>query len=80
MAVRAYNIHNYPLLYTFPNYSLISDEGVISRVKIKDPRALRAGRAGKRIPVEARFSAHVQAGPGAHPASCKMGTGSPSRR
>ena len=24
----------------------------------------------------ARFSAHVQIGPGAHPASCKMGTGS----
>jgi len=25
---------------------------------------------------EARFSAPVQTGPGAHPASCKMGTGS----
>ena len=24
----------------------------------------------------ARFSAHVQTGPGAHPASCTMGTGS----
>jgi hypothetical protein len=24
----------------------------------------------------ARFFAHVQTGPGAHPASCKMGTGS----
>ena len=24
----------------------------------------------------ARFSAHVQSGPGAHPASCTMGTGS----
>jgi len=23
-----------------------------------------------------RFSAHVQTGPGAHPASCTMGTGS----
>ena len=29
-----------------------------------------------RIPVEARFSAPVQTGPGAHPASCTMGTGS----
>jgi len=28
------------------------------------------------IPVGARFSAHVQTGPGAHPASCTMGTGS----
>ena len=37
---------------------------------------LRAGRSGDRIPVEARFSAPVQTGPGAHPASCTMGTGS----
>jgi hypothetical protein len=29
-----------------------------------------------RIPVEARFSAPVQTGPGAHPASCTMGTAS----
>jgi len=37
---------------------------------------LRAGRSGDRIPVEARFSAPVQTGRGAHPASCTMGTGS----
>ena len=37
---------------------------------------LRAGRSVDRIPVEARFSAPVQTGPGAHPASCIMGTGS----
>jgi hypothetical protein len=36
---------------------------------------LRAGRYGDRIPVEARFSAPVQTGLGAHPASCTMGTG-----
>jgi len=35
---------------------------------------LRAGRSGDRIPVEARFSASVQTGPGAHPACCTMGT------
>jgi hypothetical protein len=35
-----------------------------------------AGRSGDRIPVGARFSAPVQTGPGAHPASCAMGTGS----
>ena len=37
---------------------------------------LRAGWSGDRIPVEARFFAPVQTGPGAHPASCTMGTGS----
>ena len=37
---------------------------------------LRAGRSADRIPVEARFSAPVQTGPGAHPASCTRGTGS----
>jgi hypothetical protein len=37
---------------------------------------LWAGRSGDRIPVGARFSAPVQTGPGAHPASYTMGTGS----
>jgi hypothetical protein len=36
----------------------------------------RAGRSGDRIPVGARFSAPVQTGSGAHPASYTMGTGS----
>jgi hypothetical protein len=36
----------------------------------------RAGPSGDRIPVGARFSAAVQTGPGAHPASCTVGTGS----
>jgi hypothetical protein len=31
-------------------------------------------RAKKKIPVGTRFFAHVQTGPGAHPASCTMGT------
>jgi len=35
-----------------------------------------AGRSGDRIPVGKKFSAPVQTGPGAHPASYKMGTGS----
>ena len=38
--------------------------------------SLLAGRSGDRIPVGARFSAPVQTGPGAHPASYTMGTGS----
>jgi hypothetical protein len=35
-----------------------------------------AGRSGDRIPAGARLSAPVQNGPGAHPASYSMGTGS----
>ena len=38
--------------------------------------SLLAGRYGDRIPVGARFSAPVQTGPGAHPVSYTMGTGS----
>jgi len=38
--------------------------------------SLRDGRFGGRIPVGARFSAPVQTGPGAHPASYTEGTGS----
>ena len=34
----------------------------------------RLSRLGDRIPAEARFSATVQTGPGAHPASCTIGT------
>ena len=37
---------------------------------------LRVGRSGNRVQVEARFSAPVQTGPGDHPASSTMGTGS----
>jgi len=37
---------------------------------------LRAGRSRDRMPVGAIFSTPVQAGPGAHPASYTMGTGS----
>ena len=36
----------------------------------------RLDSLGDRIPVGARFSAPVQTVPGAHPASCTMGTGS----
>jgi len=37
---------------------------------------LHAGRSRDLIPIGARFSATVQTGPGAHPASYTMGTGS----
>jgi hypothetical protein len=42
--------------------------------------SLRVELSGDRIPVRARFSAYVQTGSGAQPASCKMGTGSVSQR
>jgi hypothetical protein len=38
-------------------------------------KSLRAGWCVDRIPVKARFSAPIQTGPGAHPASYTMGTG-----
>jgi hypothetical protein len=37
---------------------------------------LWAGWSRDRIPVGARFFAHIQTGPGAHPASCAVATGS----
>jgi len=37
---------------------------------------LRVWRSGDRIPVGTRCCATVQTGPGAHPVSCTMGTGS----
>jgi hypothetical protein len=47
-------------------------------MKIHGPGSnwLRAGRSGDQIFLGARFSAPVQTGPEAHPASCTMGTGS----
>jgi hypothetical protein len=54
------------------NISLLLPPGTV--VGISD--WLRAGRSGDRIPVWARFSAPVQTGRGAHPASCTMSTGS----
>ena len=42
----------------------------------RDRDLLRAGRSGDRIPVHGRFSAAVKTGPGGHPTTCTMGTGS----
>jgi len=54
----------------------INEPGILSRYS----DSLRAGRSGDRAPVETRFSAPVQTGSGAHPASYTMGTDSKAAR
>ena len=52
----------------FGIFVLGSSVGIVTAYGLEGP--------GDRIPVGARFSAPVQTGPEAHPASCTMGTGS----
>jgi hypothetical protein len=51
-------------------------KGYFNKVLSRYNDSLRAGRSGDGIPLGVRFSAPVQTGRGAHPASYTMGTGS----
>jgi len=58
-----------PLILNLPHYVQMSGQLTPDSVI-----GTGAGRSGNRIPVEERFSASVQIGPGARPASCTMAT------
>jgi hypothetical protein len=71
----------FPLQYTKKNYSVYSIKPHVmffiepgSSVGIATDYGLDGPEIEKKIPVGARFFAHVKTGPGAHPASCTMGT------
>ena len=62
------------IAYSFFSLAVGGDGGPRYLSRYSD--SLRAGRRGDRIPLRVRFSAPAQTGPGAHPASCTMVTGS----
>ena len=64
------NSHNHSTIFNFSTNNMSAGQ----RSLYSD--WLQAGRSGDLIPVVARFPALVQTNPGAHPASCTMGTGS----
>jgi hypothetical protein len=59
------------------NFQCLLSSFLLARHFITDLNILHLlSRSGDRIPLGARFFAHVQTGPEAHPASCTMDTGS----
>jgi hypothetical protein len=61
----------------YPWYTVLLECGAQKLSRYSD--SIQAERFGVRSPVGTRFSATVQAGPGTHPTSCIMGTGSSPR-
>jgi hypothetical protein len=73
MNFEVFVIYDYKTIFTklFAVYC-----GPGSSVGIATDYGLDGPGIAKKVPVGARFFAHVQTGPWAHPASCTMGTGS----
>jgi hypothetical protein len=65
-------IHSMP---SFGSGSKIICPMLVTRTTKKVRKVKKRSTMVKNIPVGAKFFAHVQTGPGAHPASCTMGTG-----
>jgi hypothetical protein len=63
----------------FKLQKLLPDDGVGRDSSVGIVTRYGPNGRGGRITMEARISAPVQTGPGAHPASCTMGIGSLSR-
>ena len=68
-------ISSYTLRNTWTGADVALFDGRYSDCAVGIATALRNVRSGDRIPVEERFSAPVQTGPGAQPASYTMGAG-----